>query len=271
MNKKTFRDLHKKGDPFVLANAWDLGSARVLMALGAQAIGTSSAAHAFTLGRPDMGNVTRREALDHAKEIVDSVELPVSADLENGFDSEPAGVSETIKLAAECGLAGASIEDTNLPSSKPYKFDVAVARVEAAVRAARTLKSDFVLCARADGLMNGHYDLDEAIRRVQSFEKLGADCVFIPCIGGGLDRVAKVVESVKIPVNVLITSANADQTCEKLAREGVARISLGPTLARKAHRALIESAREIFEQGTFSQLNRVASGDEVDALLSSDP
>ncbi len=150
-----FRALHQPGNPFILANAWDVGSARMLAALGAPAIATSSAAHAFTLGRPDMGHVSRDEALSHACAIAAAVNVPVSGDFENGFGEAPETCAETVRLAAEAGIAGISIEDTALPSATPCAFDLAVERIRAA--AARALPGDFVLVARADGLMNGQY------------------------------------------------------------------------------------------------------------------
>ena len=156
------RALHRPGDPFVLMNAWDAGSARLLAALGAQAIGTTSAGFAFTLGLPDGARISRDQALAHAADLVAATPLPVSGDLENGYAEAPEGVAETIRLAAEAGLAGASIEDTDLPGSGAYWFDLAVERVRAAAAAARALPRDFVLVARADGLMTGAYDVAEA-------------------------------------------------------------------------------------------------------------
>jgi 2-methylisocitrate lyase-like PEP mutase family enzyme len=161
-----FRALHQKGNPFILANAWDIGSAKMLAALGAEAIATSSAAHAFTLGRPDMGQVTRDEALAHAQDLVAAVNVPVSGDFENGFGDDPDTCAETVKLAYEAGLAGISIEDTALPDAKPYARDKAIERIRAASAAARALPGDFVLVARADGVMNGQYNLSEAMARL---------------------------------------------------------------------------------------------------------
>lgn len=149
-----FRALHRPGNPFILANAWDIGSAKMLAALGAEAIATSSAAHAFTLGRPD-GQISRDEALTHAQDLVAAVSVPMSGDFENGFGESPETVAETVRLAAEVGLAGISIEDTDLPGAKPYAFDLAVEHIRAAAAAARALPGDFVLVARTDGIMNG--------------------------------------------------------------------------------------------------------------------
>jgi len=154
-----FRALHIPGDPFILGNAWDAGSAKMLAALGAPAIGTSSAAHAFTLGRPDGGTVTRDEALAHAADLVAAVDVPVSGDFENGFGDSPEDCAETVRLAAEAGLAGISIEDCDFTNGTHYAHDLAVDRIAAAAAAARALPRDFVLCARADGVMNGTYDM----------------------------------------------------------------------------------------------------------------
>ncbi|MHA3914766.1 isocitrate lyase/PEP mutase family protein, partial [Halovulum sp. GXIMD14793] len=188
-----FRALHKPGDPFILANAWDAGSARVLAALGAQAIGTTSAGHAFTIGTTsaghaftigtaDLGQVSRDDAMAHAQALVAATPLPVSGDLENGYGDAPEIVAETIRLAAEAGLAGCSIEDMCYPDATPYDRDFAIERIRAAAAAARALPRDFVLVARADGVMHGAYDEAEATARIQAFETAGADCVYVPVL-----------------------------------------------------------------------------------------
>ena len=176
------RALHRPGEPFVLMNAWDAGSARLLAALGAQAIGTTSAGFAFTLGLPDGARISRDQAIAHAAAIAEATPLPVSADLENGYGETPEAVAETIRLAAAAGLAGASIEDTDLPGDGAYWFDLAIDRVRAAAAAARALPRDFVLVARADGLMTGAYDLGEAERRLEAYAEAGADCVYAPML-----------------------------------------------------------------------------------------
>ena len=261
-----FRALHRRGDPFVLMNAWDRGSARVLAALGAQAIGTTSAGFAFTLGLPDGARITRDEALGHAEDLVAATRLPVSADLENGYAETPEGVGETIRLAGEAGLAGASIEDTDLPGAGAYWFDLAVDRVRAAVSAARALGRDFVLVARADGLLTGGYDLKEAIARMQAFEQAGADCVYAPLLPD-LGTVATVCAAVRAPVNVLAAGPLAGASRAELAKAGVARISLGSGLARLAQASLIGAVREIVANGDFRALAGGARGADVDALL----
>ena len=260
------RELHRPGDPFVLANAWDAGSARVLAALGAQAIGTSSAAHAFTLGRPDMGHVSRDEALAHAEMLVKATPLPVSGDFENGFARDAEGVATTVHLAAAAGLGGISIEDTDLPGSGAYEFDLAVDRIAAAVQAARSLPDDFVLLARADGVLNRSYDLDEGIRRLQAFEAAGADAVYLP-MPADLDAVARICAAVSVPVNALAAGPFTRVTRQQFADAGVARISLGSALARTTHRAIVDAARAIFDDGDFSRLGNGISGTDIDAML----
>ena len=235
----SFRDLHKKGDPFILANAWDMGSAKMLAALGARAIGTSSAAHAFTLGRPDMGHVARDEALAHAQTLVSAVNVPVSGDFENGFGHDPDTVAETVRLSAEVGLAGISIEDAALPEDRAYDFDLAVERIRAAASAARALRDDFVLVARADGVMNGHYEIDEALRRIRAFDAAGADCLYVP-MPKTLDDLKAVIAATDKPVNVLVAGPYCNTLKAEYAALGAARLSLGsagPIRPRVAPRA----------------------------------
>ncbi len=184
---QAFHDLHQQGC-FVIPNPWDRGSARMMAALGARALATSSAAHAFTLGRPDMGGVTRDEALAHAQDLIAATALPVSGDFENGFGDAPETVAETVRLAAEVGLSGISVEDTQMVSGNPaYAFDLAVERIRAGAAAARALGRPFIFCARADGVMNGHYDLAEGIRRLQAFEAAGADLLYLPVPPGRVE------------------------------------------------------------------------------------
>ncbi|NIZ10800.1 isocitrate lyase/phosphoenolpyruvate mutase family protein [Pseudooceanicola sp. HF7] len=259
----TFRALHQRGTPFVLANAWDAGSARMLAAMGAQAIGTSSAALAFTLGKPD-GAVTRDEALAHAQDMVAAVDLPVSGDFENGFADTPDALAETVKLAAEAGLAGISIED--IKGDNAYDRALAVERIRAAAAAARALPHDFVLVARADGVMLDLYDMDEAMARLAGFEEAGADCLYLPG-PPDWDALERIVTATELPVNVLAAGSMASYAMEDFARIGVARISLGSSLARVTHRAIIDAMSEIWEDGSFSRLKKSVSGAEVDEML----
>lgn len=261
-----FRALHKPGDPFILANAWDVGSARMLCAMGARAIGTSSAAHAFTLGLPDLGRLSRDEALAHAEAIVAAVPVPVSGDFENGFGESPSAVAETVRLAAEVGLAGISIEDTDLPGTDSYAASLAEERIRAAVSAARALPHDFVVVARADGMMHGSYDLPEAMERLRRFDLAGADCLYAPAPPDAR-ALARICAATRKPVNALAAGPFARLTRAQMARMGVARISLGSSLARLTHRVIHDTAVAMFEKGDFSQLARGMSGQDVDRLL----
>lgn len=265
----SFRDLHRKGDPFILANAWDAGSAKMLAALGACAIATSSAAHAFTLGRPDGGTVTRDEALAHAEALVGAVSVPVSGDFENGFGHAPDDCAETVRLSAEAGLAGISIEDAALPENRAYPFDEAVERIRAAAAAARALPRDFVLVARADGVMNGHYDIDEALRRIRAFDAAGADCLYVPG-PGTLDDLKRVIAATDKPVNVLVAGPTYSAIPRAdYAAMGAARLSLGSSLARVTHAAIRDAATAMFGAGDFSPLSKAMPGSQVDQLLKS--
>lgn len=263
---QAFHDLHQSGC-FVIPNPWDRGSARMMAALGAKALATSSAAHAFTLGRADLGGVSRDEALAHAEDLVAATPLPVSGDFENGFADDPDGVAETVRLAGEAGLSGCSIEDTVMePGNPAYAFALAVERIRAAIAAARGLGRPFVLCARADGVMNGSYDLAEGIRRLQAFEAAGADLLYLP-VPPGKAELAKVLASVKKPVNALAAGPIRGQTVPELAAMGVRRISVGSQVARVTHAAIRDSVAAMLDQGSFAPLMAAASGDEIDALL----
>ncbi|WP_439616392.1 isocitrate lyase/PEP mutase family protein [Shinella sp.] len=261
-----FHTLHQSGC-FVIPNPWDIGSARMMAAAGAVALATTSAGFAFTLGRPDMGRVTREEALKHAEDLVRATPLPVSGDFENGFADAPDEVAETIRLAAEVGLSGCSIEDTQMVEGNPaYAFDLAVERIRAAADAARSLGQPFILCARADGVMNGVYDLDEAIRRIQAFEKAGADLVYVP-VPPGAEELRRVVQSVSKPVNALAAGPLRQLTVPQFAEMGVRRISLGSTIARVTHAAIAEQMEAIVKDGSFVKLSAAISGDRVNAML----
>jgi 2-methylisocitrate lyase-like PEP mutase family enzyme len=261
-----FYALHQSGC-FVIPNPWDIGSARMMAAAGAKALATSSAALAFTLGRPDMGHVSREESLRHAEDIVRATPLPVSGDFENGFADAPDDVAETIRLAAEVGLSGCSIEDTQMIEGNPaYDFDLAVDRIRAAADAARSLGRPFVLCARADGVMNGSYDLGEGIRRIQAFEKAGADLLYVP-VPPGPEELRRVVASVSKPVNALAAGPLASLTVPDLAAIGVRRISTGSMIARLTHAAIAEAMTGMLDEGSFSAFRKAASGSAINAML----
>lgn len=261
-----FRKLHNPGNPFILANAWDVGSAKMLAALGAPAIATSSAAFAFTKGRPDMGHVSRDETLAHAQDLIAAVTVPVSGDFENGFGHDPDTVAETVKLAGEIGLAGISVEDMALPDVTAYDHDLAVERIHAAASAARALPQDFVLVARADGVMNNCYDLSEAISRIQAYEQVGADCVYIP-LPPSFDDLKTICAAVSVPVNALVAGDFTGFSKADFAKTGVARLSLGSSLARSTHRIIHDTAKAMFDAGDFSPLSHSISGDVIDTLL----
>lgn len=266
MTASSFRDLHRPGDPFILANAWDAGSAKLLVAMGAKAIGTSSAAHAFTLGRPDGGTLSRDEALAHAADLVAAVSVPVSGDFENGFGDSPEDCAETVRLSAQAGLAGICIEDTAFPGKAPYPFDLAVERMKAAAAAARALPGDFFFVARADGVMLGTYDTDEAIRRIQAFDAAGADGLYVP-LPPSMEDIARICAATSKPVNALAAGRFSKVSQAEFAAAGVARISLGSALARVTHQAILETGRAMLDDGDFTGLSNAASGDEVDKLL----
>jgi len=252
---KTFRDLHIPGNPFILANAWDIGSARLLAKLGAKAIATSSSAHAFTLGLTD-GEVTREQAIAHARDLNAAVEQPVSGDFEHGWGHDPASVVTTINAALDAGLAGCCIEDTAVPASDSYDFDLAVERIEAAVEAIRQHESDFVLTARADGVLRGNYDTDEAIRRLQAFEAAGADVLYAPLLPT-IEDLARLCRAVKAPVNVLSAGPFTQYTVADFANAGAARISLGGSLANAIRQATTDAATAMFTTGDLSLVGKV--------------
>ena len=262
----SFRQMHRPGDPFILANAWDAGSAKMLVALGAQAIATSSAAHAFTLGRPDMGTLTRDEALAHAQDLVAAVNVPVSGDFENGFGEAPDTCAETVRLAAEAGLAGICIEDTALPDDAPYAAQLAADRIRAAAAAARALPRDFMLVARADGLLTGHYDESEATRRIQAFEAAGADAVYVPG-PPSMEALGRLVKATRLPFNALVAGPYAQYARSDFAALGVARLSLGSALARATWRTIHDAGQAMFTEGRFDPLQDALPFATVNPML----
>jgi 2-methylisocitrate lyase-like PEP mutase family enzyme len=248
-----FRELHARPGAFVIPNPWDAGTARILTQLGFEALTTTSAGLAFTLGRADgAGLVTREETLANAKAIVDATDLPVAADLENGFGDAPEAAAETIRLAAEvAGLVGGSIEDATGDPSRPiYDFQHAVERVAAAVEAAHALSFPFVLVGRAENYLHGRPDLDDTIRRLQAFEAAGADALYAPGLTKA-DDLRAVCAALRKPVNALAGVGASPFSVAELAAMGVRRISVGAALYRAALGAFERGAREIIEHGTF--------------------
>ena len=269
---RAFRALHERPGAFVMPNPWDVGTARILAGLGFEALATTSAGLAFALGRRDgEGAVSRDEALAHARTIVSATPLPVSADLENGFGDAPKAAAETIRLAADAGLVGASIEDTTTDPHRPiYDASLAAERIAAAVEAARALPFPFMLTARAENFLHGRPDLDDTIRRLQAFEAAGADVLYAPGLRD-LAMIRTVCAAVGKPVNVVMGLAGAPFSVDQLAAAGVRRISLGSALSRAALGAFLRAAREVKERGTFSFAERAASFGELDPFMQERP
>ena len=261
-----FRALHDAAAVFIIPNAWDVPSARLLAGLGFQALATSSAASAATFGKRD-GVVTRDEALANARLIVGATELPVSADLEKGFGDAPKVVAETIQLAAEAGLVGCTIEDsTGNPDRPLYDFDLAVERISAAAQAARQLPFPFMLAARAHNFLHPSPSLDDTIMRLQAFEKAGADVLFAPGLPD-LASVRSVCQSVSKPFNFMVAIKGKSFSVRELAAAGVKRISLATSLYRAAMTGLLDAAREAKDQGEFGFLERSAATADLNKLM----
>ena len=262
----SFRDLHVRGDPLLMINVWDAGGAKMMHALGAKALATSSAAQAFTLGRPDGGTISRDEALTHAQTIAAATPLPVQGDFENGFGDDPDICAETVHLAAEVGLAGICIEDIKDGWDDPYEFQLSVERIRAAAAAARSLPRDFVLTARADGIMTGGYNTDEAIKRIQAFEAAGADCVYAP-VPPSMAELERLVQSVNIPFNALVAGSFAQKTTADFAAIGVARLSVGSSFARVTHGILHDAGKAMISNGDFKALGAAMPFADINAFL----
>jgi 2-methylisocitrate lyase-like PEP mutase family enzyme len=261
-----FRALHQAPSFFVIANAWDAGSARILAGLGFPALATSSGAAAGVLGRRD-GMVTRQEALAYAAAIVNTVDLPVSADLEKGFDDAPEGAAETIRLAAATGLVGGSIEDFTGDPKKPlYDFEHAKERVAAAVEAARRLSFPFTLTARAEGCLRGHPDLDDIVKRLLAFEAAGADVLMAPGLPD-LAAVRTVCSALSRPFNFMAGVRGRSFTTAALAEAGVKRISLATSLYRAAMSGLVDAAREVKDRGTFGYVETTMATAELNRFM----
>jgi len=264
-----FKALHERAGAFAIPNPWDAGSARLLAKLGFEALATTSAGFAFSIAKPD-GGVTRDETLENVRAIVAATELPVSADLEKGFGDDPGTCAETIRLGAEAGLVGGSIEDATGRASEPiYAFDVAVERVKAAVKAARSLPFPFMLVGRAENFLHGRADLADTIRRLQAFAEVGADVLYAPGLRT-LEHIGAVVRAVAPkPVNVLMGSAASFSVAE-LASVGVKRVSVGGAFARAAYGAFLRAAREVRTQGTFTFGRDAIPHAEINAMFKSD-
>lgn len=263
---EAFRRLHQRKGAFLIPNPWDSGTARLLARMGFEALATTSAGCAFSLGKPDNG-IGREAALTHVSALAAATDLPVSGDLENGFGDAPEIAAATIRLGAAAGLVGGSIEDASGNSQNPiYDFDLAVERVRAAAEAARALPFSFMLTARAENYLHGRPDLKDTIRRLQAFQEAGADVLYAP----GLTRredIAALVRAVDRPVNVLAGVKGLDCSLADLSALGVRRVSIGSALARIALGAFLDAAEEMRSSGTFTFAATAISHREVNELF----
>jgi 2-methylisocitrate lyase-like PEP mutase family enzyme len=251
-----FLALHHGDEPLLLANPWDVGSAKALATIGYRALATTSSGSAAALGRLD-GSVTRDEALAHARLIVDAADVPISADLENAFADEPDAVAHTIELALETGLAGGSVEDYDRGTDAIYDAARAAERVRAATEAAHAGPVHWVLTARAENYLHGRRDLADTIARLQSFQAAGADVLYAPGLTD-LDEIRTLVAAVDRPVNVLALPGGP--TVRELASVGVKRVSVGGAFSFVALGALADAAREFLDAGTYGFANQVGAG-----------
>ncbi len=261
---RTFHDLHRSGC-FVIPNPWDLGSARLLVQLGFRALATTSSGFAWSRGRPDHG-VSLDGALAYFRSLVEGVDVPVSADFEHGFATEPEGVAESIARAVRTGIAGVSIEDsTDDPASPLFDFDLSVERIRAARRAIDESGTGVLLTGRSEGFIVGRPDLAETVRRLTAYADAGADCLYAPGIRTR-EEIGAVVQAVAPkPVNVLVGSDFT--TVPQLAAMGVRRISVGGALARVAWTAVLDAAREIATNGTFAGFGRLVTTAEMNGMF----
>jgi len=257
-----FRALHERPGAFIIPNPWDAGTAKLLAALGFEALATTSLGHANMLGRAD-STVSRADTIANCHTIAAATDLPVNADLENCFADEPEAAAETIRLAAEAGVVGGSIEDFSGDRANPiYDFDLAVARVRAAVAAARSLPIPFMLTARAENLIRGRPDMDDTIRRLQAYEAAGADVLYAP----GLKTVAEVrhvVSALQRPFNIVTGWLDPDITAAQLAEAGAKRISVGGALSRLALATFVNAGRAMQEEGSFGWMREMMATAEI--------
>ena len=263
---RAFQALHQRDRAFIIPNPWDVGSARLLAALGFEALATTSAGYAFSMGQRD-NTIGRERMMEHVAAIVSATELPVSADLENGFGDDAATVAETIRLGAAAGLAGGSIEDsTGRPDRPIYEIEHAVERVRAAAEVAHALPFPFTLTARSENYLVGRPDLNDTIHRLQRYQEAGADVLYAPGLAAKEDIVA-VVRALDRPVNVVMGLQGVQLGVAELSEIGVRRISVGSALARAAFGALLDAAREMRERGTFSFAERAVSFRDLSAMF----
>ena len=263
---RTFAELHKRADAFIIPNFWDVGSARLLAHLGFQALATSSAGYAFSLGKADR-TVGRDGTLSHATAVAAATNLPISIDLENGFGDAPAVVAETIRLAAATGAVGGSIEDSTGRADEPlYERTLAVARIQAAADAVHHLPFPFTLTARAENYLVGKPDLKDTIERLQLYQEAGANVLYAPGVANKSD-IATLVSSLDRPVNVLMGMQGVTLTVADLSAIGVKRISVGSGLARCALGAFLRAAEEMRDHGTFSFGENAANSRMINSIF----
>jgi len=263
---RIFRTLHERNDTFIIPNPWDVGTARLLAHLGFEALATTSMGYAFSVGRRD-NTLDRHETMVYASAIASATNLPVSADLENGFGDAPEVVAETIRLAAASGVVGGSIEDATGRTDHPiYQLNEAIERVRAAVVAARTLPFPFIVTARAENYLHGRRDLKDTIKRLQAYQDAGADVLYAPGLATR-DDIAAVVSSVDRPVNVVMGLQGAQLSLSELSAIGVRRISVGSALCRAALGAFLRAAKEMRERGTFTFASEAASPSEMSSIF----
>ena len=264
--RKHFRELHENGNTFVIPNPWDIGTARILASLGFKALATTSAGMAFSLGIRE-GKASREQTLAHCQSIVGATELPVSADLEKGFGDSPESVARSIRDAARIGLSGCSIEDySGDPGTPIYDFELAVERVAAAVDACQALQHDFVFTARAENFLWGRTDLDDTIKRLQAFEKAGADVLYAPGLYD-LETIRLVCAETSKPVNVVMGMPGATFGLQELSDVGVTRISVGSALARAAFGEFVRAAQEIASEQTFTFTDNAIGFADLEKLI----
>jgi 2-methylisocitrate lyase-like PEP mutase family enzyme len=263
---QTFRALHQRDHAFIIPNPYDIGTARILASLGFEALATTSMGFAFSIGKRD-NTVGRDAVLEHIALIASATDLPVSADLENGFGDDPEIAAQTISLAAEAGIVGGSIEDATGRDDGPiYCLEHAVARVQAAAEAAHSLPFPFPLTARAENYLHGRPDLNDTIKRLQAYQEAGADVLYAPC-PNTKDEIAAIVSSVDRPVNVVMGLRGVQLSLAELSQMGVKRVSIGSSLARAAFGAFIRGAREMRDHGTFEFAKSAASSSEISAIF----
>lgn len=261
-----FHTLHHGPDAFIIPNPWDRGTARLLAHLGFKALATTSMGYAFSIGQRD-NTLSRDQTFANAADLASATDLPVSADLENGFGDLPDMVAETIVLTAATGIVGGSIEDASGNQDAPiYDIGLAVERIQAAVAAARSLPYKFTLTARAENYLHGRPDLDDTIRRLQAFEKAGADVLYAPGLRSRED-IARLVRSLERPVNVVMGLSGVQLGLKELSAIGVKRVSVGSSLNRAALGAFMRAAREMRDHGSFSYGAEAATPKEMTAIF----